>query len=248
LPRGRVLEREIDPSISAAYFGAQAALPVDYRNSEFYREMLARLLNLAVPEVLSEVTAFVNANFHTGDNAPQNIGVHIRRSEAPLPLCPYAQPLRYYEAVMNSFPADTRFFISTDSQEAYRWLQARFGSRIFQRPKVHDNRNSVDGVREGLVDMLLLSRCDAIIGTFGSSFSGVAAQASGRPILLLKTVPRIPAGWPYFSAWRWLWAYRHFVVESTLWKRWFIWFLRPQSARVKRIPARCMQLARSWAR
>ena len=96
LPSGRVLEREIDAQVSASYYAAQAALPADYRDSEFYRDMLGRLLDRAVPEVQDEVSAFVGTYFHRGDNAAPNIGVHIRRSEAPLPLCPYAQPLRYY--------------------------------------------------------------------------------------------------------------------------------------------------------
>jgi hypothetical protein len=249
LPRGRVVEREIHPRLSRDYIAAQASLPPDYRESKFYGEMLSQLLANVVPEVQSSVSAFAGQHFQSTSGADEmTVGMHIRRAEKPFPVCPYAQPLRYYEAIIRSFPDNRRFFISTDSQEAFRWMHARFGDRVFQRPKVHDNRSDIAGVREGLVDLLLLSRCQAVVGTFGSSFSYIAARAGGRPILMVKAYPRVPVGWPGFSVRRWLWAYRHFLVESTVWRRWFDWVVRPQAARVPRIPARCLRIARAYAR
>jgi hypothetical protein len=241
------VERDIDPEISREFYASVAGLPPDYRTSEYYGRMLRRLLANVVPDVHAAVTEFVSEHFRTTGPNSAIVGVHIRRSEHPWAVCPYAQPLRYYEAVMASFSTETRFFISTDSQEAFRWLETRFGGRVFQRPKLHDNRNSVAGVREGLVDMLLLSKCKAIVGTHGSSFSGQAALAGSRPTLMVKTVPEIPPDWPSFSRWRWLWAYRHFLLESTVWYRCFIWVLRPQAARIPRIPARVARLLRRHA-
>jgi hypothetical protein len=245
LPSGRVVEREIDHAVIDDYYAAQAALPVDYRGSAPYGHALRRLLNHVVPEVLAEVSEFASRQFGDDQRGRRPVGVHVRRSEHPMPLCPYAQPLRYYEAVMKSLPKETRFFVSTDSQDSFRWLDERFAERVFQRLKRHDNRVDLSGVREGLVDMLLLSRCSAIIGTHGSSFSGTAALAGGSVILMVKTFPHVPPQWPGFSTWRWLWAYRHFLVESTFWKRWFAWSLRPAMARLFRVPARCWRISRS---
>jgi len=227
LPHGRVVERDVEPRVLADYETAQAQLPSDYRNSALYREMLRRVLDCTVPEVVSEVSEFVAAHFHGTQKGSGPIGVHIRRSEKPYPICPYAQPLRYYEAIMRGLAEDTRFFVSTDSQEAFWWLSRRFGDRVFQRSKLHDNRSELGGVREGLVDMLLLSRCSGIIGTFGSSFSGMASRVEGRPILRVKTNLQVPAGWPSFSSVQWLWSYRHFFVESTFWQRWLYYSARP---------------------
>ena len=246
LPRGRVLEEEIDREVAQRYARDSGALPADYRRSRLYRDMLQQLLAKAVPEVRDEVEGFVAAHFGHSPGA-KTIGVHVRRSEAPRPLCPEAQPLRYYEAVMKSFPSETRFFISTDSQEAFRWLKSRFGDRVFQRPKVHDDRSSVAGVREGFIDMLLLSRCEGIIGTFGSSFSGTAALVGDVPIMFVKAVPELDARWSHFDRWRWWWAYRHVVVETTMWRRWYLWVVKPQLARVGRIPARLRRLVRGDA-
>ena len=148
---------------------------------------------------------------------------------------------------MKSFPRDARFFVSTDSKEAFRWLQARFGNRVFERPKVHDNRTSVAGVREWFVDLLLLSRCAAVIGTGRSSFSHIAALSGRRPIVRVKTFPKIPINWPSFNRWRWLWSYRHFLVESTFWRTWLFYVVRPQAVRISKIPGRCLRIVRTSA-
>ncbi len=237
LPFGRVVDGTLDPKVHADYMTTIAGLSRDYRDEPIYGETLRRLLDCAVPAVRSEVTEFMQSHFHAAPGRGP-FGVHIRRVEKPLPFCNFAQPLRYYEAAMKSFPKDERFFVSTDSQEAFSWLLARFGDRVFQRPKQHDNRSDVSGVREGLVDMLLLSSCRGIIGTYGSSFSGIAALAGSNSILMVKAIPQVPAEWPHFSIRRWLWSYRHFVRESTFWRRELDWTVRPQAARLWRAPAR----------
>jgi hypothetical protein len=251
LPRGRVLQQDIEPRFYEEYNAAMASLPSDYRHSDFFREMLRLLLSNAVPEVQAEVSAFVEEHFQSSaEQGASTVGIHVRRSgaEHPQPLSPFAQPLRYYEAVIRSFPPETRFFVSTDSQFAFRWLQSRFGDRVFQKPKVHDNRSSASGVREGLVDLLLLSRCSAIIGTYRSSFSGIASLVGPCPVLLIRTFPDVPADWPSFSRWRWVWGYRHFLVESTIWQRWFIWsyaeFIRPWAVRLAGILTRLIRHGR----
>lgn len=270
LPLGRVVECNVDPSVARNYHSLITSLPPNYRDSEFYTRMLARVVANAIPEIQAEVSAFAEEHFREAP-AASTIGVHIRRLEPRVvaqelygetfrqksactspdlsvrQLCEFAEPLRYYEAMMRNFPETARFFISTDSQEAFTWLQARFGQRVFQRPKIYDDRVSVAGVREGLVDMLLLSRCGAVIGTGRSSFSHIAALAGRRPVVRVKTFPKVPADWPSFSRWRWVWSYRHFLVESTFWRRWLFFNVRPYAACVPRIPARCMRIARKYA-
>ena len=251
LPRGRLVEQDMEPRVAEECKAALASLPSDYRHSDLFREMLRVLLAKVVPEVQAEVSEFVKEHFPPpAEQTAGTIGIHVRRSgaEHPQPLSPFAQPLRYYEAVIRSFPPETRFFVSTDSQFAFRWLQSRLGKRIFQKPKVHDNRSSAAGVREGLVDLLLLSRCSAIIGTYRSSFSGIASLVGPCPVLLIRTFPDVPAGWPSFSRWRWIWAYRHFLVEVTFWQRSFIWsyveFVRPWAVRLAGILTRLVRQGR----
>jgi hypothetical protein len=272
LPRGRVIERNVTPDVMHDYYAAVASLPPDYRDSKFYKEMLARVVANAIPEVQAEVSAFAEEHFgRASSSTAPTIGVHIRRIEPRIvvkelypgtsrqlsaitsadfsarQLCEFAQPLRYYEAVMKSSPNEVRFFVCTDSQEAFHWLRARFGNRVFQHPKLHDNRTSVAGVREWLVELLLLSRCAAVIGTGRSSFSHISALAGGRPVVRLKSIPKIPADWPSFSFWCWIWGYRHFLMESTFWRVWLFYDVRPHAVRLARIPARCLRIARKCA-
>lgn len=214
LPGGSVVERDLEPSVLAAYASIAAAMPVDYRTTAGYSRILRRVLGCIVEEVGSEVSRFTAAHF---DPNRELVGVHVRRCEGTL-ISPYAQPLRYYEAVMRSYPDQTRFFVSTDSQEAFQWLRVHFGDRVFQKEKRLNNRTEIGGIREGLVDMLLLSQCDSIIGTFGSSFSAIAGLFGGRPVLMVKAVPRIPKDWLHFSPTRWVYSYRHLLVESTFWR------------------------------
>jgi hypothetical protein len=128
---------------------------------------------------------------------------------------------RYYEAVMR-LPRNP-LFCEHDFGGSFRtdWQPT-------WRPKTHDNRTWWRS--RGDSSTCLFTRCSAIIGTYGSSFSGIASLAGQRPVLMLKTKPHIPAGWPSFSRWRWLWAQRHIFVEATTWRRWFIYVVRPQVA------------------
>src|SRR5512132_4245055 len=64
LPNGRVVECNLDPRAWRDhpawrdFHSLIASLPANYRDSEFYTEMLARLVANAVPEVQAEVSAF----------------------------------------------------------------------------------------------------------------------------------------------------------------------------------------------
>lgn len=227
LPQGRVVPGEWDSAESRAYDEMRDALPSDFRSGSSYHSHLTRLATFVIPSIQQEAERAAASI----DPASGVVGVHIRRAETPLPISPFAQPLRYYEAVMRAFPRSTRFFVSTDSAEAYRWLEARFGGRVSRVEKPRDDRHSVEGVREALVDLLVLSRCAAIIGTSRSSFSHVAGLLGRRPTLFLEPAISIPAEWPAFSRLRWAWAQRHFFVESTFWKRWAYYRLRPTAAR-----------------
>src|SRR5258705_13046918 len=79
LPRGRVVECNIDPRVLQDYYAMAAPLPSNYRDSQFYGERLKRVLANVVPEVQSEVLAFAKEHFH-GSQGPgaTTVGIHIR--------------------------------------------------------------------------------------------------------------------------------------------------------------------------
>lgn len=114
------------------------------------------------------------------------IGVHIRRTDHTLCIAntPTALYIKEMEKAIEEDPS-TNFYLASDSDHEKEALVARFGSKIITSPKTAD-RNSVNGMREGLVEMMLLSRTSRIFGSAFSSYSQVASRISGIPYTQLS--------------------------------------------------------------
>ena len=88
-------------------------------------------------------------------------------------------------------PADTRFYLAADSEDAYAGLFAAFPGRMLRTPRPCpaercDFRDAAS-IKLALVDMLNLARTRRILGSFYSSFSEVArfygrADWRGKPL------------------------------------------------------------------
>ena len=96
------------------------------------------------------------------------------------------------EAVLDESPA-THFFLATDDADGTTAaeLRAAFGDRRIlmsstpvSRPA--EARRTPAGMHKGLVDLLALSRCRQIIGSFYSSFSVWAAVWHRRPLQIVE--------------------------------------------------------------
>lgn len=86
--------------------------------------------------------------------------------------------------------ADTTFYLATDSEEDKALITARFGDRVFCSPHRAD-RNSLEGMREALIELYLLSHTRQVLGSVHSSYSETAAQIGHIPYeLLQEKVPR----------------------------------------------------------
>ncbi len=113
------------------------------------------------------------------------VGVHIRRTdhqqaidESPLEL--FTKMLdREVEACQQ-----LTIYLATDDEATKQALRQRYGKRVLMSPVVA-TRESTDGIREGLVEMLALSRTQRIYGSAGSTFSPIAACLGNVPIQIL---------------------------------------------------------------
>jgi hypothetical protein len=80
--------------------------------------------------------------------------------------------------MMRARDADTKFLVVSDSDEFIDYLRSQFvPTRIVSFPrstKREDSWQSAEGVREDLIDMLLLARCDELIASYLSTFSEAA--------------------------------------------------------------------------
>ena len=114
------------------------------------------------------------------------IGIHIRRTDnvesirnSPLSL--------FIEAIKREIAVDgdVRFFVASDSDEDKRKLLEMFGDRIITTFESCD-RNSRQGIENGLTDLYLLSRTYKIYGCFGSSFTEVASLIGNVELIVLS--------------------------------------------------------------
>lgn len=80
---------------------------------------------------------------------------------------------------------DVRFFVASDSDEDKRKLLEMFGDRIITTFESCD-RNSRQGIENGLTDLYLLSRTYKIYGCFGSSFTEVASLIGNVELIVLS--------------------------------------------------------------
>lgn len=120
---------------------------------------------------------------------PHTVGVHIRRGENdPATHEPLTAPLdSFLTAMRRQIDAEprTNFFLSTDSPAEEVLVVAAFGSRIITLPKSLDRRTPA-AIRGALVDMLCLARTRAILGSYFSSFTELAAEIGGSRLIVVR--------------------------------------------------------------
>lgn len=132
------------------------------------------------PEIADEV-ASLRARL-----PPEFIGLHVRRTDnfksrvySPLRLF-----VRAVRRELRRAPA-LGVFLATDDVRTKRVLRRKFGNRLFTRDDVAD-RAAPSGVRDAVVDLLLLSRATRIYGSYWSSFSETAARMGGADFVRLE--------------------------------------------------------------
>lgn len=113
------------------------------------------------------------------------IGVHIRRGDLLTNKFYTKKFLRprlileptYYNWIDDFYPHDP-LFISTESRQVEKNFRARYGERVVMRQKKSYVRKNPQGIKDAMVDMLLLAQTKQIIGA-RSMFSIVAAKLGG---------------------------------------------------------------------
>jgi hypothetical protein len=114
------------------------------------------------------------------------IGVHIRRTDNIASIEQSPLELFYKKLDIDiEIHDNTSIYLATDSEEVKAQMRQRYGRRIICSEN-EASRNSIEGIQEGVVDMYTLAQTKKIYGSYGSSFSDMAAQINGRPLEILK--------------------------------------------------------------
>ena len=100
----------------------------------------------------------------------KTVGVHIRRTDHVEAI--KNSPLALFVEKMQAEGQDADFYVTTDDASAIEELKQYFPAEklIVYEEKVLD-RDSKAGIQDALVDMLCLSKCRKILGSYQSTFS-----------------------------------------------------------------------------
>lgn len=145
-----------------------------------------------VPEVqqrVSELTSMLGG---------ESLGIHIRAGEDVRFLSDGNVTAEQFLTATGQLAAElpeVKFYVASDSAAAVARFIERYGDRVITAggpaaPVKRRNAATVEGVREALIDLLVLGRTRRILGTYFSSFSWLAAVAGAVPMMTLANRPR----------------------------------------------------------
>ncbi|NLG05625.1 MAG: hypothetical protein GX567_17645 [Clostridia bacterium] len=120
-------------------------------------------------------------------------GIHIRRTDHG-PAKKYSTTDSFIE-VMNGLldkDPDTHFYLATDDWSEQEKLVELFGDHILMQEQKVLSRSSEEGMHSSLIDMLCLSKTNAIIGSYTSVFSEFSAQYGGISLKIIKPTDNSP--------------------------------------------------------
>lgn len=115
----------------------------------------------------------------------ETIGIHIRRTDNIIAI--QQSPLELfeerilYEIKLNP---NVLFFLSTDDVAIESYFSSKYSNYMIVREKVF-GRSSIKGIKDGLIDILLLSKSCKIYGSYWSSFSEVAGLLGENKVEIL---------------------------------------------------------------
>lgn len=116
------------------------------------------------------------------------VGVHVRRTDhteaiANSPLSLFADRMKKETEVH----AGTNFFVATDDEGVKKELKEQLPNArlIFNESGIID-RNSKEGLEDAFIEMLALSRCRKILGSYNSTFSLIPSYIGDIPLEVVK--------------------------------------------------------------
>ena len=163
------------------WFRQDGTLMTAYRDFCEWDDGLIPFLCLPLPAIEWEVSARAAAF------TPYTIGLHIRRTDNQASID--ASPVELFFDVVDRELAehdDLHVYLATDDEPTKTFFRQRYGSDRIQTAPSQATRDSVAGIREALIEMLLLARTSHVYGSAGSTFSEIAVKFSGTPLTILQ--------------------------------------------------------------
>ena len=123
------------------------------------------------------------------NGATDFVGIHIRRTdnEKSIQNSPTELFINKISDRLSEKP-ETKFFLATDSSEEENMLKNLFPNSIITQNDKDLSRNSVQGIKDAVVDLICLSYSSEIWGSYWSSFSEVAAIWNSNKTLTVLNI------------------------------------------------------------
>ena len=115
------------------------------------------------------------------------IGVHIRRTDHTVAINNSPTEKFYYK--LDEVFEDTNemvAYLATDDVLIEKEVTSRYGEHVITNRNKTFGRDSEDGMKDAIVDMICLSKCKKIYGSFSSQFSVFPSELSNIPLEIIK--------------------------------------------------------------
>jgi len=116
---------------------------------------------------------------------PGTVGVHVRRTDFKPAIL--HSPSDLFVDALREFPQGTSFLVCSDDAAEVKLLKQQGLNVVVSG--LSTGRNSATTLLNDLAEMLLLSRCSMILGSYGSSFGRFAALYGGTPLRIISRRP-----------------------------------------------------------
>lgn len=114
-------------------------------------------------------------------------GVHIRRGDHTTSMA--HSPVELFKARMHavlSDEPDARFYLATDGEDVKEDLKAEFGDHVRCYESAALSRATTEGMQDAVVDLFCLAGTRKIFGSWGSSYSIIAARLGGVELEIIE--------------------------------------------------------------
>ena len=133
-------------------------------------------------KINSEIIEYVSEFTGAWDDM---VGVHIRSWYCPKKVF---HSNEIFEEQIDKLPEDKKFFFCSDNSDVQKHFVDKYGDRVitYDREMFNDPRMAESGhhddiqlTTDAFIELLILSKCATIIGTYASSFDELAWWMSG---------------------------------------------------------------------
>jgi hypothetical protein len=167
-------------------YGSQMKNISEYWSTYFKKNIFIKTYSRFYQSIYSEYKKFLPnkeivklSNVILEQFANQMVGVHIRRTDNKDSILRSTSQLFENEIIgMLKLNSNLKFYLSTDSENEKKYFTNLFPGKVISNNCEFD-RNSGLSIKHALIDLLCLSKCNVILGSYYSSFSEVAITYNG---------------------------------------------------------------------